>query len=634
MVTGMLIDVASLLLISALSILNGNYIIARFSLVMTENFILNAVHSFVLGIIVFVYLFNLLGLIELLYPGIIEAIILMNVVLHFGRVIRVRYKAKGIPNRSIKFKNIISLTDVNWKQATCGMVSVGIGAYLPFTKIDNAIFGYDSLAYHVYQPYRALYITHGLDARDLIPNAGISLAMNSIYGYLSTLGSPQSVMYFQFLLFIVLCVLLYQMFKNYSFVFRVSTFISSIALLLALGPTTISSPGTDLQMCLILVICADCFLRIRRQEKVSLNQLVYAAVLIGFLPIVKLFSIPYVLVFVVIILMEIRRDLLPVSKSRMITLIGIVIAPSSVWFIKNWVQAGNPFFPTFRKLFGGVGYARGVWTEEDDLGQSFAQSIQVIRSCKPSSFVSSCGGLSQYAIYGAIAGLIFISIFLLRTPKQGKLIATLLFAVMLGMVAVLGITPRYFVGILVFQICWNTHYKDREKRSENKINQNFFKEFLGNLLFVALLGVTVSYFGIMSGWSNNWKTIPASSNERYRSYTGQNELDLLVDYMQKSESIHTQKVCLIGDGRAFVFWPLDILVIPKDNRNPFFSNQDYTDLDINLKLESIGCEYLIYTNQWDRSRKLSTLEINFIQGKSEQIQYRSENFLLIQLGDS
>ena len=104
--------------------------------------------------------------------------------------------------------------------------------------------------------------------------------------------------------------------------------------------------------------------------------------------------------------------------------------------------------------------------------------------------------------------------------------------------------------------------------------------------------------------------------------------------MQKSESIHTQKVCLIGDGRAFVFWPLDILVIPKDNRNPFFSNQDYTDLDINLKLESIGCEYLIYTNQWDRSRKLSTLEINFIQGKSDQIQYRSENFLLIQLGDS
>jgi len=138
----------------------------------------------------------------------------------------------------------------------------------------------------------------------------------------------------------------------------------------------------------------------------------------------------------------------------------------------------------------------------------------------------------------------------------------------------------------------------------------------------------------MSGWSSNWTTNAANSNEIYRSYTGQNELDLLVDYMQKSESIPTKKVCLFGDGRAFVFWPLDILVLPQDNRNPFYSNQVDTNLDINLKLKSIGCEYLIYTNQWDRSRKLSSVEISFIQGKSVRVQYRSENFTLIQLSAS
>jgi hypothetical protein len=87
---------------------------------------------------------------------------------------------------------------------------------------------------------------------------------------------------------------------------------------------------------------------------------------------------------------------------------------------------------------------------------------------------------------------------------------------------------------------------------------------------------------------------------------------------------------MVGDGRAMLFWPLDVRVIPRDVRNPLEQSNRNNGAMISDGFKSIGCDYVIYTSQWDQSRAEQPTDLAFL-GQAENIVFQNERFKLINL---
>ena len=59
---------------------------------------------------------------------------------------------------------------------------------------------------------------------------------------------------------------------------------------------------------------------------------------------------------------------------------------------------------------------------------------------------------------------------------------------------------------------------------------------------------------------------------------------------------------MVGDGREMLFWPLDIQGIPRDARNLLEQSNANNGAMILDGFKSIGCDFVIYTSQWDQSQ--------------------------------
>ena len=625
----MLRDLCAVAFVCALAVFNGDYFFRKIRLVPGQ-YLSAVIHKYAIGITAYVALFQILGIFGILYPNVLFGIVVINIV----------FLAWTKRSLFIDHHDQIAVLQCYMNRSRRGhranisgllfaLPQIAIAGYLPFLKASNAIYGYDSLAYHVYTPYRALHITHSLNSFDLIPNAGLSLGTNSVFGLLSIFGSPQSSMYFQFFTYMILVIAVSQLLLRLSKPKHFAIFVVIVMLLLTLGPTTVSSPGTDLQVAFFLIVIADYFWALRNSEILELEKIVYGALLIGFLPVIKLLSAPIALTLFIYLLFEVHR--MNVGRFIKSVVLGVVAfsALSAIWHVKNWLDTGNPFYPAFRKYLGGIGYVKGVRTEEDDFRQTFQQSIQAIKSCHPSSFISTCGGGLQLFIYATVIFLVMFSVVHLVRRDGFNQLSLFLCVALFGMIPILGIMPRYFVGPIMYLVIWQSLLIFNNQFNSERVRTKFGGMWRWACAVAVLFGSTV-FVGRLNGWSNDWQQQKVQKFDRYWSYSGQPELDSFIGALVSNGKYRDVRYCLVGDGRAMLFWPLDVLVIPRDTRNPL-EQSVATSIDEILKgFRSMGCHLIIYTSQWDEQRSKQVLDMLLLAQK-ERVIYENTSFKLFDL---
>ena len=616
----MLRDLFAVLFIFLLAVLNGDFLFRRLKVV-PGRLVSKLIHKYAVGIIAYVVVFQTLGILGLLYPNVIIGFLVVNFSLHISICLR------ETDRKLTSLREFFNKWSTNKLQNAFGVIQIAIAAYIPFLKANNAIFGYDSLAYHVYSPYRALHITHSFNSSDLIPNAGISPGTNSVFGLLSVFGSPQSSMYFQFFTYLILVIAGYQILRELKTSQRFLIFSTIVILLLTLGPTTISSPGTDLQVALFLVVIADYFLVIRTLNVFSVSEILCGSLIIGFLPVIKLLSAPIAITLFLYLVFKSRR----ICKGwnfQTVTLAFVCfsIIPIS-WHIKNWFDSGNPFFPAFRKYLGGLGYVKGIRTEEDDFRQTFFQSAQTLKSCNPSRFISTCGGGMQLLLYAGVTVVVVFSLFFTARRNGRNQVATYICVSVLGTIPILGIMPRYFVGPLIFLVIWQAlTFNDRIHGDD--LFGSGWKKRVFCITSSAVLLVSVQFLSLTSGWNYVWTHEDDLGVDRYWSYSGQSDLDALIAHLSFNENFSSDKFCMVGDGRAMLFWPLDVRVIPRDARNPLEQSDVKSGVMVADGFRSLGCDFVIYTSQWDQSRAEQPTDLALI-GLTQNIVFQNESFKLI-----
>lgn len=618
----MLRDLCAVLFIFLLAVLNGDFFFRKLKIV-PGRLVSTLIHKYAVGIIAYVVVFQTLGTLGLLYPKVIIGLLLCNFAVHISGCLR----ATDLKISSLR--KCLNKWNSNKLQNTFGVIQIVIAAYTPFLKANNAIFGYDSLAYHVYTPYWALHISHSFNSSNLIPNAGISPGTNSVFGLLSIFGSPQSSMYFQFFTYLILVTAGYQILRELKTSQRFLIFLTIVILLLTLGPTTISSPGTDLHVALFLIVIADYLLVVRTLNVFSVAEILYGSLIIGFLPVIKLLTAPIAITLFLYLVVKSRRICIG-WNFRTVTLAFICFSITSIaWYIKNWLDSGNPFFPAFRKYFGGLGYVKGIRTEEDDFRQTFFQSAQTLKSCNPSRFISTCGGGMQLLLYAGVTVVVIFSLFFTARRKVRNQVAAYICVSVLGTIPILGITPRYFVGPLIFLVIWQALTFNDRIQGDDLFVSGWKKRFFGIISSAALL-VSVQFLSLTSGWNHVWTHKDDLGVDRYWSYSGQPELDALIAHLTLNQNFSSNKFCMVGDGRAMLFWPLDVRVIPRDARNPLEQSDAKSGVMVAGGFRSLGCDFVIYTSQWDQSRAGQPTDLAFT-GLTENIVFENERFKLISL---
>jgi hypothetical protein len=85
---------------------------------------------------------------------------------------------------------------------------------------------------------------------------------------------------------------------------------------------------------------------------------------------------------------------------------------------------------------------------------------------------------------------------------------------------------------------------------------------------------------------------------------------------------------MVGDGRAMLFWPLDVRVIPRDARNPLEQSDLKSGAMIAGGFRAIGCDFVIYTSQWDQARTEQESD-RALTGLTQNIVFQNESFKLI-----
>lgn len=582
------------------------------------------IHKYAIGIIAYVVIFQTLGILGFLYPKVIIGFLVANFALHFSICLR------GTDVKLSSLSKCLNKWNINKFENAFGVIQIAIAAYLPFLKANNAIFGYDSLAYHVYAPYRALHITHSFNSSDLIPNAGISPGTNSVFGLLSVVGSPQSSMYFQFFTYLILVIAGYQILRELRTSQRFLVFSTIVFMLLTLGPTTISSPGTDLQVALFLIVIADYFLVVRTSNVLSVTVILYGSLIIGFLPVIKLLSAPVAITLFLYLVFNFRR-ICNGWNFRTVTLAFVCFStiPTS-WHIKNWLDSGNPFFPAFRKLLGGVGYVKGIRTEEDDFRQTFFQSAQTLKACNPNRLIATCGGGMQLFLYAGVTFVVVFSVLLTARRKEKNQLAVYLCIAVFGTIPVLGIMPRYFVGPIIFLVIWQAISCDEHRQGDYFLDSDWKRRF-GSIISSTVLLFGVHFLSLTSGWNNEWTQENDLGIDRYWSYSGQPDLDALIAYLTIDGNFKSDKFCMVGDGRAMLFWPLDVRVIPRDARNPLEQSDVKSGAMIAGSFKAIGCDFVIYTSLWDQARAEQVTDIA-LTGLTQNIIFQNESFKLINVG--
>jgi hypothetical protein len=81
--------------------------------------------------------------------------------------------------------------------------------------------------------------------------------------------------------------------------------------------------------------------------------------------------------------------------------------------------------------------------------------------------------------------------------------------------------------------------------------------------------------------------------------TNENDFNLLLSFLSKVPTLkNTHRIGIVGEGRAQLFQPAEVYVVPFDRRNPFSNSTIASLSDMNSRVRSFNIDYLIVTERW------------------------------------
>jgi hypothetical protein len=561
-----------------------------------------------LGIFFYVLLFCLLGLMyKLTLSFLVATVLIFNV----GFIIFYTRKV-GIPRN---FRGALR----KWKKKRL-LVFHLVAATLVYRNAVYPIDGFDALAYHLYAPYSALYHTHTFDASNLIPNSGLPLGTDAVYALLSIIGSPQTASIFNVFYTIAIFITVSKILDDRSLRIQVYALTSLFSLLLFLGPI-FSEPGTDLPLIGISVLILSFYLK--QGKNLSDPYCNQRNILIHLLFGLMIFTKPSVLIFVgVFWLTEIC-----LSNSRKVKALQtckvapISLAPILVWFTKNFLQTGNPIIPFGTNIFKTTGYGSEVTTTESDIRSSFQQVLNVLTNVDSYKFILNFSSTQNSIVLLTLVflGLVLMSVkFFVHGCRNSFLIAILLSEIITLLIS--GPIFRYFAYLFVMHFVLLIHIsKDKKINSLTKKQHEKESTSALNDSRLILILFIVSVFGFLNITNTTWNIDRASSVVEMNGLSsGSGKADEIIFFVKDKVDANAN-VCLIGDSRAMLFWPLKISFLPANRINPFADPTISTNNQVGDRLKKLRCDFLVLTSAWGFPANVKTFMIRDFQASSKAL---------------
>lgn len=155
----------------------------------------------------------------------------------------------------------------------------------------------------------------------------------------------------------------------------------------------------------------------------------------------------------------IGKDLYPFSATfrRILSGAGIAVAVVSAWFVKTFLLTGNPIYPAFHKLFGGIEWTAEGWTRY--------QRAHMIRNTPPNSLPTPEILFKVHMVIG-LTGLAICLFALWRTRRSPVRVPVAVVGVFTFCICIANyFLPRFFMPIIpTVMLCLAYTLRKSEKR--------------------------------------------------------------------------------------------------------------------------------------------------------------------------
>ena len=546
--------------------------------------------NFMIGFMMFSYTFSLLGSMNLLYKPILLSAALALAIFVFWIKLKSAERPINLLQNPKPF--VIKLVSRRFLAVS---VLLFFELFL-FRRILERflmpIDGYDALSYHIYAPLYALNLSHNLDSANLIPNSGLPLGFQSIYGWLSPMVSLQVFALINLVMIVLIGVFVYSKLIKFGSVRAFVALNLSMCLILLSGSTVVTSPSSDIALVLFSLITISELHKYLSSESQT-GSLTYLSLFLGFLPFVKPFAGVFsIIVFIYISLKILKLD---INRKQRIKQFSVLISgyiPILLWLLKNWFETSNPFFPMLQGIFKGIGYGPEVMTNEEDVRRSFGQLSQFIAD---TTFFTLPIDLlhGQLILWIAVSFISLSSVF--YVSKIFRPIAIALLVTEFVMLIYIGPIVRYFLFVSIGQLFVAASFL-HPLGSRRTTRLSFF--VATSALAVVMIPVTLLVVPAI----NTEFSIKTVTNQQNYVASGitVNEPNFLatIEFLDISDFPESKRFALFGEGRALLFWPSDVSVFAADRRNPF-ANPKVNGADEALyQFQSAGFDYLILAKEW------------------------------------
>lgn len=582
--------------------------------------------NFMIGFMMFSYTFTLLGSLNLLYKPILLSATLALAIFVFW----IKLKSAERPIKLLRTPRPFVTTLVS-RRFLAVVVLLFFELFL-FRRILERflepIDGYDALSYHIYAPLYALNLSHNLDSANLIPNAGLPLGFQSIYGWLSPMASMQVFALINLVMIVFIGFFIYSRLIKFGIVRAFVALNLSMCLILLSGSTVVASPSSDIALVLFSLITISELHKYLISES-QMGSLTRLSLFLGFLPFVKPFAGVFsIIVFIHISLIILKLDIKGMQRIKKFSVLISGYIPILLWLLKNWFETSNPFFPMLQGIFKGVGYGSEVMTNEEDVRRSFGQLSQWIADTTFFTFpINLIHG--QLILWIAMSFIALSSVF--YVSKIIRPIAIALLVTELLMLIYIGPIVRYFLFVSVGQLFVAASFL-RPLESRRSTRLSFF--VASSTLAVVVIPVALLVVPAINA-EFSIKTVTHQENFIASGITV-NEPNFLatLKFLDRSDFSESTRFALFGEGRALLFWPSDVSVFAADRRNPFANPKVNGPSEALYQFQSAGFDFLILAQEWGFAQNVNLdLLKNFETTYENRIIYANSGWKIFQISN-
>jgi len=541
------------------------------------------------GIAVVSLIFHGLGAIHILVPKGFAGCTLVVALIGLVRCKRVSWKLFQNVTSSLKFRHdYVEMVAVG---VLVGIIGIFVSPVFRWNIREAA--GYDALAYHMYSPLRALWWTHSLNANDLSPNAGLPLSAGSIHSLFVLFGGdPRSSL---INLLIIAALLIASIRVIASLKVGLITAVVVALVVLTSGPLTFGQLSSDTLLAMFMLVLY------RRTQAIVSNATTLTAgdiLLLANLPFVKPIGIVPVIIFCIFGVFQLRTV-------RAFWMLLATLAPTLGWWIKNYFEVSNPFFPIFSNIFRTkfddpratspkeppVLPAPGRW---QDIRRPFDQLNNFFRDDFDWNLFSSGNDNSAFLALVLMLGGIALTILCWRIFTRTDKGMTVILTASSASIFLMGGEFRYLLFVwtlltaLMVKYVFHTIANSNGGRSRRRV-----AAALASIILILL---------VPQGFRGN------GTNELFRGRDNTGRIAEAAIALEESVS-DNEFVCVFGEGRLLQFWPTRTQYLSPDLRNPFTSTEEISPSEIKYQLRRLRCSYLLLFEGWGEPLNLNSSTI-------------------------